>query len=182
MRLSHASLIYLAAAGSLLTGCHRDLRPADTDEVAAEVRRDALALVSDYNSGNVGAAAARDAHDYVSVFHGSPNTVGPAADLAAMKQQIAAGKAHWDIGEAKVTVSRAGDLGLFEAPYNYTFTDPKGVTQRESGNWIAIFKRQDNGTMKLWRSIGSDLPAATSAGDVEHAACKEAVTEGKACQ
>lgn len=76
MRLPHASLIYLAAAGSLLTGCHRDLRPAGTDEVAAEVRRDALALVSDYNSGNVGAAAARDAHDYVSVFTGRRTRLG----------------------------------------------------------------------------------------------------------
>jgi ketosteroid isomerase-like protein len=160
MHFTRASLIFLAATGSLLSGCHHDHRPRDTDKVAAEVRRDALALVSDYNSGNAEAAAAQDAPDYVGVFHGAPNTVGPAADLAGMKQQIAAGKAHW--GETKVTVSRAGDIGLFEAPYTYTFTDTKGGAQRESGNWIAIFKRQDDGTMKLWRSIGSDLPAATA--------------------
>ena len=159
MRLTHASLIYLAAAG-LLLGCNSDFGSQDPDKVAVEVRRDALALVGDYNSGNAGAAAARDAPDYVGIFHGAPNTVGPAAVLAGMKQQIAAGKAHWDFGEAKVTVSRAGDIALFEAPYDYTFTDPKGATQRESGNWIAIFKRQEDGTMKLWRSIGSDLPAA----------------------
>ena len=164
MHFTRASLIYLAA-GLLLAGCHRDLRPTDTNNIAAEVRKDALALVSDYNNGNVEAAAARDAPDYVGVFHGAPNTVGPAADLAGMKQQTAAGKAHWDVGEAKVTVSSAGDIGLFEAPYTYTFTDPKGVTQRESGNWIAIFKRQDDGTMKLWRSIGSDLPAAKPTAD-----------------
>ena len=164
MRLTCTSLIYVAAVGSLLAGCHRDLGPADSDKVAVEVQRDALALVGDYNSGNAVAAAARDAPDYVGVFHGAPNTVGSAADLAGMKQQIAGGKAHWDVGEAKVTVSRAGDIGLFEAPYDYTFTDPKGATQRESGNWIAIFKRQEDGTMKLWRSIGSDLPATTRVG------------------
>jgi hypothetical protein len=36
---------------------------------------------------------------------------------------------------------------------------PQGVT-RETGTWIAIFKRQEDGSMKLWRSIASDTPAA----------------------
>jgi hypothetical protein len=71
MHFTRASLICLAAAGSLLAGCHRDVRSADTDKMAIEVRRDALALVSDYNSGNAGAAAHQDAADYVGVFHGA---------------------------------------------------------------------------------------------------------------
>ena len=33
------------------------------------------------------------------------------------------------------------------------------LTARESGTWIAIFKRQNDGSMKLWRSIASDGPA-----------------------
>ena len=42
---------------------------------------------------------------------------------------------------------------------------PKGAATRETGNWIAIFKRQADGKLKLWRSIGSDLPAAEAPAD-----------------
>ena len=63
-----------------------------------------------------------------------------------------------------MTVAKADDLAVFEAPYTFTVTDAKGVSTRESGNWIAIFKRQKDGTLKLWRSIGSDTPAAKPAG------------------
>ena len=71
---------------------------------------------------------------------------------------MAAAKVHWQIGEGKVTVSRSGDLGIFEAPYSFTITTPQGGVSTEAGNWIAIFKRGDDGKLKLWRSIGSDTP------------------------
>jgi ketosteroid isomerase-like protein len=149
-----AALIALLAVSSL-SGCARHASAAD---VTAQVRQQALALVNDYNSGNAVAAAAMDAPDYVGIFHGTPNTVGPAADLAGMKAQMTQAKAHWAIGPAKVTVAKAADLALFEAPYTFSFTDAKGATQRDTGNWIAIFKRQADGSLKLWRSIGSDTP------------------------
>ena len=155
---TRVSLLCLAAAGSLLAGCARH-GSADTSAVADQVRKDALALVADYNAQNAAAAAAYDAPDYVGVFHGTPNVNGPAADEAGMKAAMAASKVLWQIGEVKVTVSRAGDVGIFEAPYTFTVTTPQGASSKESGNWIAIFRRQEDGTMKLWRSIGSDIPA-----------------------
>jgi ketosteroid isomerase-like protein len=158
MKRTLAALLVLA-----LAGCNRQ---PDTSSVAEQVRKDALALVATYNAQDAHAAAAYDAPDYVGIFHGTPNTNGPAADEAGMKAGMAAAKVHWDIGEPKVTVSRAGDLGIFEAPYTFTITTPNGAASHENGNWIAIFKRQDDGSMKLWRSIGSDTPpqAAAKAG------------------
>ncbi|MGN6591113.1 MAG: YybH family protein [Sphingomicrobium sp.] len=153
------TLLGLLAASVSLAGCAQ-YRGADTAAVADEVRKDALALVADFNSGNAAAAAAQDAPDYVGIFHGTANTVGPTADLAGMKAQMAAAKVRWEIGAGKVTVAKAGDIALFEAPYTFTASDPKGVTSRDSGTWIAIFRRQDDGRMKLWRSIGSDRPPA----------------------
>ena len=157
------SLLIAVSAVLALTGCIRQ-PGTSTAKVADEVRKDAAELVADYNAQNAAAAAAWDAPDYVGIYHGTANTVGPAADFAGMKAAMAAAKVYWQTGEPKVTVSKAGDIGIFEAPYSFTITTPEGAVSKESGNWIAIFKRGDDGKLKLWRSIGSDTPAAKPAG------------------
>jgi ketosteroid isomerase-like protein len=149
------------AAVAALSGCSQmGSNPGTMDEV----RRAALGVVAAYNAQDAHAAAAYDAPDYVGIYHGSPNTVGPAADEAAMKSQAAAGHVDWQLGDAKVTVSKAGDLGIYEAPYTFTVTNPDKSVTRETGNWIAIFRRQDDGSFKLWRSIASDTPSPKPAG------------------
>ena len=80
-----------------------------------------------------------------------------------MKAQMASAKVDWKLGEDKVTVAKAGDLGVFEAPYTFIITMPDGGLTTERGTWIAIFKRQDDGSMKLWRSIASDTPSPKAA-------------------
>jgi ketosteroid isomerase-like protein len=151
--MNRTLLLFTFVAGSALVGCSRS--PADAAE---QVRKAALGVVAAYNAQDAHAAAAYDAPDYVGVYHGTPNTIGPAADEAGMKAQMAAAKVVWQLGAGKVTVSSAADLGVFEAPYTFVITMPQSVT-RETGTWIAIFKRQDDGSMKLWRSIASDTPA-----------------------
>lgn len=135
----------------------------DTGKVADQVRADALGVVAAYNAQDAHKAASYDAPDYVGVYHGSPNTIGPAADEAGMKAQMAAAKVDWQLGEGKVTVAKAGDLGIFEAPYTFVITMPNTPVATEHGTWIAIFKRQGDGSLKLWRSIASDTPAANAA-------------------
>jgi ketosteroid isomerase-like protein len=157
------SLLIGLAAATALTGCIRQ-PGSNTAKVADEVRKDAAELVADYNAQNAAAGAAWDAPDYVGIYHGAANTVGPAADLEGMKATMAAAKVRWDVGESKVTVSNAGDIGIFEAPYSFTMTTPLGAVSKETGNWIAIFKRGEDGKLKLWRSIASDTPQAKPAG------------------
>ena len=135
-------------------------RPATT---ADEVRKAALGVVAAYNRQDAHAAAAYDAPDYVGIYHGSPNTLGAAADEAQMKAQMASAKVDWKLDEGKVTVAKAGDLAVFEAPYTFIIAMPNGGLTTERGTWIAIFKRQDDGSMQLWRSIASDVPSAKAA-------------------
>ena len=142
-----------------LAGCARH---AGAGNVADEVRNDALGVVAAYNAQDAHRAAAFDAADYVGIYHGTTNTIGPAADEAGMKTQMAAAKVDWQLGAGKVTVSDAGDLGIFEAPYTFVISIPGAPVTRETGTWIAIFKRQADGSMKLWRSIASDGPAANA--------------------
>jgi ketosteroid isomerase-like protein len=135
-------------------------RPATT---ADEVRKAALGVVAAYNRQDAHAAAAYDAPDYVGIYHGSPNTIGAAADEAQMKAQMASAKVDWKLDEGKVTVARDGDLAVFEAPYTFIIAMPNGGLTTERGTWIAIFTRQDDGSMQLWRSIASDVPSAKAA-------------------
>jgi ketosteroid isomerase-like protein len=149
------------AAIAALSGCSPlGSNPGTMDEV----RKAALGVVAAYNAQDAHAAAAYDAPDYVGIYHGSPNVVGPAADEAAMKSQVAAGHVDWQLGEGKVTLSQGSDLGIFEAPYTFVITNPDKSVTRETGNWIAIFRRQDDGSLKLWRSIASDTPSPKPAG------------------
>jgi ketosteroid isomerase-like protein len=155
--MTHRTTLALVAlsAASALAGCNR--APSEAD-ASAEVRKAALGVIAAYNAQDAHATAAYDAPDYVGIYHGSANVIGPAADEAGMKAAMAAEKLDWRLGPDTVTVGKAGDIGIFEAPYNFTVTSPKGVS-RESGTWVAIFRRQPDGSMKLWRSIASDLPA-----------------------
>jgi ketosteroid isomerase-like protein len=129
------------------------------DSTADQVRTQALGVVAAYNAHDAHKAASYDAPDYVGVYHGTPNTIGPAGDEAGMKAQMVAANVDWQLGDGKVTVAKDGDLGIFEAPYTFVIAIPNAPTTTEHGTWIAIFKRQNDGSMKLWRSIASDTPA-----------------------
>lgn len=150
---SFCALLLTLAATSDLAGCNRQ-----SGDAADEVRTGALGVVAAYNAQDAHKAASYDAPDYVGIYHGAANTIGPAADEAAMRAQMRAMKVDWRLGPGKVTVSKSGDLGVFEAPYTFVITMPQGGGSRESGSWTAIFKRQDDGSMKLWLSIASDTP------------------------
>ena len=159
--MTNRTLAALLAA-SALAACARQAAQPDTGKIADQVRADALGVVAAYNAQDAHKAASYDAPDYVGVYHGTANTVGPAADEAGMKAQMAAAKVDWQLGGSKVTIASAGDLAVFEAPYTFTIRVPNAPVTTEHGNWIAIFKRQDGGAMKLWRSIASDTPAPKS--------------------
>jgi ketosteroid isomerase-like protein len=149
-----AAILFTLIAAATLASCSGGSDKAMADDV----RKQALGVVAAYNAQDAHAAAAYDAPDYVGVYHGQANTIGPAADEASMKTQMSSTHVDWTIGEGKVTVAKAGDIGIFEAPYTFAIAMPDGTTTKERGSWIAIFKRQDDGQLKLWRSIASDIP------------------------
>ena len=161
--MSRAAPSIAVALALALAGCNKPSAqgPAfGTTATAKSVAADAEAVVAAYNAHDAERAVAFDAPDYVGIFHGGPNTVSPAADLAGMKQQLKDPLAKWEIAGGKATVPQSGDIGIYEASYTLTMTNPAtGSPINEHGNWIAIFKRQPDGTMKLWRSIGSDVPS-----------------------
>ena len=158
--------LHLAAAAALLTACgaHPGAEAADTGKIADAVKANAAAMVTAFNTHDADKAVSFDAPDYVGMMHGMPNVVGPAADLALTKQQIADPAAKLEVSDEDVSVAAAGDRAMFQSTYAYTYTDPATKKPRtEHGNWLAGFRKQADGSYKIKWSVVSDTGSAVVA-------------------
>ncbi len=64
-----------------------------------------------------------------------------------------------EVSNEAVDVAKSGDMAVYRATYHFTYTDP--ATRKpavETGNWVAVFTRQPDGTMKMLRDMVLDLP------------------------
>lgn len=156
-------------AGALLLAACNGAAPgpasADTSKVADKVKQDMAKLVAAFGARDAAGSVAFDAPDFIGMLHGTPNQVGPEGDLAATKQQVADPAMKFDAQNAKVDVATAGDIAVWQSTYTYTFTDPvKKAPMTEHGNWVVVWKKQKDGSMKISTSISADTPAAKTAG------------------
>lgn len=169
MTIAVRSIAPLAAL-ALLGGCQQAAAPAvadtapNTANVAAEVEAVAAEIIAAYNAHDAKKTASYDAPDYLGLNHGTPVLHGEAADAESMAELMKDPANRFTLGEATVIVAKAGDMAVFNAPYDSTWTDPKSRRKMaEKGTWIGVFTRQGDGTMKLSRSIGVDSGPATPA-------------------
>ena len=129
---------------------------------AAEVKALAREHIAAFNARDAVGATAIQTTDYIGFFHGMPNTVGHAADLAITKVQVADPAMKLVIADEHVDVAQAGDMATWRCTYRYTYTDPATKQARvEHGNYIIGFKRQPDGKMKAAWSVVSDTPPPT---------------------
>ena len=159
-------LIAPLAALALLGGCQQAAPPAsaDTAKVAAEVKTVAAEIIAAYNAHDPKKTASYDAPDYLGLNHGTPAVHGEQADADSMAELMKDPANRFTLGEPTVIVAKAGDMAVFNAPYDSAWTDAKsGKLMGEKGTWIGVFTRQGDGTMKLSRSIGVDSGRAAPA-------------------
>ena len=159
-------LIAPLAALALLGGCQQAAPPAsaDTAKVAAEVKTVAAEIIAAYNAHDPKKTASYDAPDYLGLNHGTPAVHGEQADADSMAELMKDPANRFTLGEPTVIVAKAGDMAVFNAPYDSAWTDAKsGKLMGEKGTWIGVLTRQGDGTMKLSRSIGVDSGPATPA-------------------
>jgi len=141
-----------------------DKATVDTGKIADAVKADEDQLTADFNAHDLTKAVSHDAPDIVGMFHGQPNIVGPAADTESTKKMFAAmPDAHIAVADEHVDVASAGDMAVYHATYTFTFTDPKTKKpSTETGNIVAGYKPQADGSWKMEWSIGADTPAAAA--------------------
>lgn len=152
-----AAPIALSAPARAQTASHA--APVDPAATAVEIEALTKGHIAAFNARDAVGATSIDAADYVGFFHGMPNTIGHAADLALTKEQVADPAMKLVIANEHVDVAQAGDMATWRCTYAYTYTDPATKQPRvELGNYIIGFKRQPDGKMKAAWSVVSDTP------------------------
>ena len=145
----------------LIAACTQAPQAGDRAKVSAEVKAAMANVISSFNAHDAEKSVSFDAPDYVGMFHGADNVVGPAQDLALTKMQLGDAAAKVTVSDDKVDVAAAGDMAVWTATYAYDFTDPKTKKPTtEHGNWLLVFKRQADGALKEAYGVVSDTPAS----------------------
>lgn len=135
-------------------------KPAvDTGKIADAVKADATQVVADYNAHDPGRFVSHLASGDVAMFHGAPNDVGPAASQADLKQTFAAiPDVHVTLAGETADVAASGDMAVFRSTYTVTSTNPKTrKPTTETGNYLAGYKLQADGSWKQTWSVVSDV-------------------------
>jgi ketosteroid isomerase-like protein len=162
------SALALAAVASL-AACNKPeaAKPAaDTGKISDAVKADVAQLVSDANAQDATKVTSHNAPDVVRMFHGQPNTVGAAANADGAKKAMATPDPAYKvtIADPVVDVAASGDMAVYRSTYVATFTDPKTKKPgTETGNYVAGYKLQPDGSWKIEWSVASDSPAAAPA-------------------
>jgi ketosteroid isomerase-like protein len=168
-QLTGAAMAVLMAAS--VGACNKadSAKPAvDTGKITTAVKADEAQLVTDFNAHDATKVASHDAADVVQMGHGQANTVGAAADLAANQKGFATDASqHVDISNENVDVAASGDMAVYRSTYVFKGMDPKTKKpMTETGNYLAGYKLQPDGSWKIAWSIVSDTapaPAPTPA-------------------
>ncbi len=116
-------------------------------------------------------AQAKDAERWASVYADDARVFPPNAPLVTGKEAIRTLFAElfaspgfeidWEV--TRIEVSRAGDLGYVVGTHKVTVNDAEGNPVTDRGKWIAIWKKQADGTWKGIEDIwNSDGPAAAA--------------------
>ncbi|HEY1447947.1 MAG TPA: hypothetical protein VGF33_05385 [Caulobacteraceae bacterium] len=162
-----ASVAASALMAASLAGCAPPAAKSsvDTGKIADTVKADVAQNVADFNAHDAAKVASHDAPDVVQIFHGTANETGAAADQAASVKFFADNPTtHFSVADGSVDVSASGDLAIYRSSYAMTVTDPKTKKDvTETGNYIAAYKPQTDGSWKLAWSVGSDTPAPAPA-------------------
>lgn len=132
----------------------------DPHAVASEVKAAIKTQVDAYAARDPVKAASIASQDMLGMFHGEPNVVGKDAVLSQIKEQMSDPALKLEVSDETVDVAASGELAVYHATYHFTFTNPANKRPMvEVGNWVAVFTRQPDGSMKMSKDMVLDMPA-----------------------
>jgi ketosteroid isomerase-like protein len=146
-------LLAFAAAGTVSSTAAASV---DTEAIAKTIKTDVVQLVAGLNAHDAVKTTAYDAPNIISMECGSPSTIGVEADREGFKM----GFAHdplWKVSliDETVDVASSGDLAVYRGTYNEDHSRA-GVLMTHKTNFIAEFKRQNDGSWKIvWYSVSN---------------------------
>ena len=137
---------------------------AKQDEDIAAIKRLYEDWKAPWEAGDAAALAEFYTDDAIQMPANQPDVIGKDAwkeSLEAFFDQFTVKGNSEEVLEAEVV----GDLAFVRGAYTLTVT-PKagGKPTQYIGRWVHIFKRQPNGSWKIYRAIGNYLPSRGSLG------------------
>ena len=164
MLATHRSKLFVATAAlAFMAGCQGS-HSGDAAKAGDEVKANMAAIVAAFVARDAEKAVSWDAPDFVGMYHGTENVIGPEGDLKLTKEQVADPAMQFSVSDEVVDVAKSGDLAVWRAKYSYTYTDPATKQPKtELGNWVVSWKRGDDGKLKEALSVVTDTPAAAAA-------------------
>jgi len=158
----------LAAVAALsLSGCkyegHMGHQHADTAKIAADIKAQEVQWQKDYASKNVDAAAAVFATDGILAAPGEPLATTSAARRKAIQDLTSDPNFKLDFASDEEQVAEAGDLAYSRGHFSIQATD-KATNKpvASTGNFLTVFKKQDDGS---WKAVADYIvpgPAAAA--------------------
>ena len=149
-------LVPLAACSESL----QEPKMVDQAKIAGSIKADVQTIIDAFNERDADAALTMNARDTRIMSHGQPN-MGWDQNLALIRQYVTDPALKLEVENEEVDVAEAGDMALYTATYTWNFSDPNtGEVATEHGNWVMVFKRQSDGSMKIYREVISDTPAS----------------------
>jgi uncharacterized protein (TIGR02246 family) len=133
-----------SSANSAQSGAAQAGAPAAADKAADEAALRAIyqKLPTVMMSADTAAFGALFLSEGIEMMPGMPPSQGPAAVTKQLASVFASMKnLNVSVGDIVVTVADAGDLAVVKAPYQMTYTDPKGKKTTDHGTSMTVFKK-----------------------------------------
>ncbi len=148
----------------ILTACSQSPAPDNREADVLALRAGAVAaFVKDWGGKDADRIAAHYADDGNLMVPNAPMMTGKGAISTGMKDVLT--DPNWSLAlqPVQVEVSRAGDLGYTRGTYVLTATDPSSKkVATEKGRFVAIFRKQADGSWKAIEDISNAEAPATS--------------------
>ena len=148
--------LLLFAVAAVATAFWSRAMANDQSAIAETIKAAVAQVVAGINAHDPIKTTAYDAPDIISMECGSPSTVGIEADREGFKM----GFAHdpsWKVSliDETVDVASSGDLAVYRGTYNED-NSRAGVLMTHKTNFLAEFKRQNDGSWKIvWYSVSN---------------------------
>jgi uncharacterized protein (TIGR02246 family) len=151
-----AALLAIAVAGCATTAS--TVTSTSAGDVRAEVERITEQFEMAANAGRISDLVAFYAPDAIVLPANSPPVVGPAA--IGEFWTAAAGMKMRNVELTLEAVEVHGDVAIETGTYAMTLTPPGGADINDRGKYLVVWKRQADGSWKLYRDMFStNLPA-----------------------
>ena len=151
MRLTHALCVFLVTICASTSAVAQSMSEADANAFEAYVMQTWEKYSAYMNEGNVDDWLKMWDENGVQLAPGAPASEGMAAITMSITAQHAASDfEQFEIMNKEVEVS--GDLGFARGTYSFAATPKEGGEQVQfGGKYLTIFKRQADGSWKIYR-------------------------------